>query len=100
MDDLRLFAKRDNSLDALVQTVRIITDDKGMQFGIDKCVTLGLQRGKVVKSEGIDLQVGKKIESLEEDQSYKYLGALELKKILTDKMETTVSTYHTCSITA
>ena len=58
-----------------------------MQLGINKCVTLWLQRGKVVKSEGIGLPVGKKIEALDEDQSYKYLAVLELTRIHTEEMK-------------
>ena len=37
MDDLKLFAKSNNQIDSLVQTVYIFSVDIGMQFGIKKC---------------------------------------------------------------
>ena len=40
MDDLKLYAKNEKGLKSLVQTVRIFSDDNGMEFGIDKCATL------------------------------------------------------------
>ena len=35
---LKLYAKSEKGLGSLVQTVRIFSDDIGMEFGIDKCV--------------------------------------------------------------
>ena len=35
--------------------MRIFSDDVGMAFGLDKCVVLVLKRGKVVRTEGIEL---------------------------------------------
>jgi hypothetical protein len=40
MDDLKLYAKNVKELDSLGQTVWVISDDIGMEFGIQKC-TLG-----------------------------------------------------------
>ena len=37
-----------------------------MEFGIDKCATIVLKRGKLVKSDGIKLPDGKKMKSLNE----------------------------------
>ena len=42
MDDLKLFAKNENEIDSLVQTVRIFSDDIGMKFGLEKCVILSI----------------------------------------------------------
>ena len=44
MYDLELYEK---GLDSLDQIVRIFSDDIGMEFGIDKCATLVLKRGKL-----------------------------------------------------
>ena len=53
MDDLKLYAKSEKELDSLIQTVRAFSKDVGMQFGIEKCSTLVMKRGKRVKSDGI-----------------------------------------------
>ena len=47
MDDLKLFARNENQLDSLIQTVRIISKDIGMKFGIEKCFVLVVKRGTV-----------------------------------------------------
>ena len=46
MVDLKLYAKNEKGLESLVQTVQIFSDDIDMEFGIDKCATLVLKRGK------------------------------------------------------
>ena len=83
MDDLKLYSKNEKELDSLVQTVRIFSDDIGMDFGISKCAVLVMNRGKKIKSDGIALPDGRKLRSLEEnDDCYKYLGVLEADDVL------------------
>lgn len=36
VSDQRLFAKSEKALDSLIQTVRVVSDGIGMEFGIDK----------------------------------------------------------------
>ena len=55
MDDLKLYAKSEKELDSLIQTVRVFSKDIGMQFGIEKCSTLVMKRGKRIKSDGIKM---------------------------------------------
>ena len=62
---------------SLVQTVRVFSEDIGMEFGIEKCVMLVMEKGKIMKSVGIELPDRKVIKSLQEGESYKYLGILE-----------------------
>ena len=76
MDDLKLYSRREKGLDSLVQTVRVLSKDIGMEFGIEKCTMLVMKKGKIVKSVGIELPHGKVIKSLQEGESYKYLGIL------------------------
>ena len=45
MDDLELYSKSEKALDSLIQTVRIFSEDIGMQFGIDKCAMLVMKKG-------------------------------------------------------
>ena len=49
----------------------------GMEFGIEKCAMLVMEKGKIVKSVGIELPHGKVIKSLQEGEGYKYLGILD-----------------------
>ena len=78
-------------MDSLVQTVRLFSEDIGMEFGIEKCAMLVMEKGKIVKSVGIELPNGKVIKSLQEGESCKYLGILEADKFLEEKMKLNVS---------
>ena len=91
MDDLKLYSRSENGLDSLVQTVRVFSEDIGMEFGIEKCVMLVMEKGKIVMSVGIELPDGKVIKSLQEGESYKYLGILEADKFLEEKIRLNVS---------
>ena len=90
MDDLKLYAKNEQQLDSLVQTVRTFSEDIGMQFGIDKCALIVLKRGKRTVCEGISHPDNLVIKSLEEDGSYKYLGILEADQIMHKEMKDSV----------
>ena len=52
---------------------------------------LVMEKGKIVKSVGIELPDGKVIKSLQEGESYKYLGILEANKFLEEKMKLNLS---------
>ena len=62
-----------------------------MDFGIEKCAMLVMEKGNIVKSVGIELPGGKVIKLLKEGESYKYLGILEADKFLEQKMKLNVS---------
>ena len=47
VDDLKLFAKDDNNLEGLLQTVKKFTDEIGVSFGPDKCAKATFKRGKL-----------------------------------------------------
>ena len=91
MDDLKLYSRNEKELDSLVQTIRIFSKDIGMEFSIEKCAMLVIEKGKIVKSVGIELPDGKVIKSLQEDESYKYLGILEADRFLGEEMKLKVS---------
>ena len=80
MDDLKIYGKNEREINALTSTVDIFSTDIGMEFGIKKCGTQILKRGKVVRSDGIELPSGEKIKEIEET-GYKYLGITEYDKI-------------------
>ena len=83
--------RKDWTQKGLVQTVPVCTEDIGMEFGIEKCSMLVMEKGKIVKSVCIELPDGKVIKSLQEGESYKYLGILEADKFLEEKMKLNVS---------
>ena len=82
-------------MDSLVETVHVFSEDIGMVFGIEKCAMLVTEKGKIVKSVGIELADGKVIKSLQEGESHKYLGILEADKFLEEKMKLNVSKEYT-----
>ena len=69
MDDLKLYSRNEKGLDSLVQTVLVFSEDIGMKFGIEKCAMLVMEKGKMVKSVGIELPGGKAIKSLQEGET-------------------------------
>ena len=77
MGDIKLFAKDENELETLIHTVRIYSQDIGMEFGIEKCAMLVMKSGKRHLTERIDLPNQDKIRTLGENETYKYLGILE-----------------------
>ena len=87
MDNFKLYSRSEKGLDSLVETVRVFSEDIGMALGIEKWVILVIEKGKIVKSVGIELPDGKVIKSLQKGESYKYLGILEADKFLEEKMK-------------
>ena len=80
MDDLKLYGKNKRELESLVQTVRIFTQDIKMRFGIQKCATIVLKKGKKEEDDGIKLPDGETMRDLGQED-YKYLGVLEASQI-------------------
>ena len=56
MDDLKLYSGNEKELDLSVQAIHTFSNDIGMQFGIEKCAMLVIEKGKIVKSVGIELR--------------------------------------------
>ena len=48
---------------------------------------VGDEKGEIVKSDGIQLPHDKVIKSLEEGESYKYLGVLEANEVMVNEMK-------------
>ena len=81
MDDLKLFARNDNELTGLLDTMKKFSADIGMQFGLDKCAKVTFMKGKIVKTENITLDVSNTIRELEQEGAYKYLGIKEAEEV-------------------
>ena len=91
MDDLKLYGKNENEADTLINTVRIFCNDIGMEFGISKCAILIMKRGKMSRSEGIEMPDNQVIKGLNEGEGYKYLGVLEADGFKNEEMKGIVS---------
>ena len=77
MVDIKLFAKNKKELETLIHAVRIYNQDIGMEFGIGKCAMLVMKSGKRHMTDGIELPNQDRIRTLEEKETYKYIGILE-----------------------
>ena len=81
MDDLKLYGKNEKEIDSLIKTKWQCSKDIKMEFGILKCAMVSLQRGRKTRWEGIQLPNGEEIGEAGAG-GYKYLGVLELDKIM------------------
>ena len=63
-----MYGKSKEDLETLMNTVRVFSDDIGMQFGIYKCAITVMKRGKLDNSNN-DIVLGnqEKITSLDEN---------------------------------
>ena len=77
MDGIKLFAKNERELETLIHAFRIYSQDIGMEFGIEKCAMLVMKSGKRHMTDGMELPNNDRIRTLEENETYKYLGILE-----------------------
>ena len=87
MDDIKLFAKNVKERETLIHTVRIYSQDIGMEFGIEKCALLVMKSGKRHQTDWIELPNQDKIRTLVENETYKYLGILEADTIKQEGMK-------------
>ena len=90
MDDIKLFAKNEKEMETLIHAVRIYSQDIGMEFGIEKFAMLVIKSGKRHMTDGMELPNHDKIKTLEENETYKYLGILEADTIKQMQMKDTI----------
>ena len=76
VDDPKLYEKSIAALESLLNTVRIFSNDILMEFGLDKCITLAIIKGKVTETQGMNLP-NNNIKGLNLDETHKYLGILQ-----------------------
>ena len=74
VDDLKLFAKNIYTAKQLLDMVTTFSKDINMQFGVEKCAYIYVERSKR-KSLGETMNInGIEIKELEEGDTYRYLG--------------------------
>ena len=76
MGDIKLFAKNEKELETLIHTIRIYSQDIGMEFGIEKCALLVMKNGKWHLADGIELPNQDKIRTLAENEILQILRNL------------------------
>ena len=86
MVDIKLFGRGTKEIDTLVQTVRIVSDDMRMEFGTEICALVNIQRGRVTRTEGIQLSGGNNITDIDET-GYKHLLIIEGEEIKHKEMK-------------
>ena len=74
MDDLKLFAKKDQEFQGLLNIVKQFSDDISMECKLDNCAKAIFFRGKLLKAKNITLDTTMVIKDLETEEKYKYLG--------------------------
>ena len=77
MDDLKLNASNEESLESLIQTLCVFSSDIGMEFAVEKCVVLTMQNRNMANSDGIPLLNKTTMKGLKDGDSYKYLGVIQ-----------------------
>ena len=73
-------------MERIVQIVWSYSEDIGMKFRIDKCAVLELERGRLGRSEGIELLDGERMKEVDQE-GCKYLGVLQLDKTMNKEMK-------------
>ena len=71
MDDIKLCAKNEWSIDSLIHLTGIYSEDIRMSFGLKKCGRMIARRRKMIKTDGLELPAG---HIADIQTSYKYLG--------------------------
>ena len=51
MDNFKLTAKSEEELQKQIQTVKTLSDDIHMEFGLEKCAKITFKRGKIIQSQ-------------------------------------------------
>ena len=91
MDDLKLLSKSERGLESLVNTVCAFSSDIGMEFRVNKCAKLAMQRGKITQSQGVNMPNREQIKATEEGKGYKDLGITEADQVLCKEMKASLT---------
>lgn len=73
MDDIKLYAGREQHLRSLLKITEQFSKDTAMRFGLQKCKTQHIRQGKQ-EVRNMDLDEGNVIEGMASHEVYKYLG--------------------------
>ena len=77
MDNIKLFAKNEKELETLIQTIRIYSQHKRIEFSTEKCAILIMKSGRKKTGERIELPNQESAKTVGEKENYEYLGIME-----------------------
>ena len=72
IDDIKIFARKKKELENLIQTVKIYSQDRGMEFGAEKCASSIMTKSKNETTEGTEPPTQESIRTLGEKEDGKY----------------------------
>ncbi len=78
MDDLKVYADSTRALERMMKTVEDLSEAIGMRMGLNKCATLWVRQGEVVRRGPMRLGPRTCICEIKEGETYKYLGVSQL----------------------
>lgn len=92
VDDLKVYQENHERLAIANEIIVQASHDTGACYGVKKCAEIVFERGKMVKSEGLDiLEERMKALDPETSETYKFLGCEQGKKIDKEKVLERVS---------
>nr|CAI5864221.1 unnamed protein product [Callosobruchus analis] len=74
MDDIKLYAATEVQLRELIRITEACTSDIGMEFGLNKCKVLHVNRGQWINHPEHEIVNGQALDNIDKDETYKYLG--------------------------
>ena len=72
-DNLKLYATNDSEFEVLLRIVKTFSEDIGSDFWLSKCAKATFKRGKLERSDHVQLDEQTMIKDLEQEKVYKYL---------------------------
>ncbi|XP_030749987.1 uncharacterized protein LOC115877806 [Sitophilus oryzae] len=90
MDDIKLISNTQNGLNKLIRTTEEFSNDIRMNFGLEKCKTNHMKRGKWCQSDDFILleeSGGGTVRSMDKHETYKYLGFIQSQGINGSEMK-------------
>ncbi|CAB0030643.1 unnamed protein product, partial [Trichogramma brassicae] len=99
MDDLKLYAPKRPDLVKLLKITEDFSNSIRMEFGVDKCAVMHVQRGKVVNATNLHLSETISLRSLQESETYKYLGMSQSLSIEDGNIKQTIKGRFFCRLT-
>ena len=69
VDDLKLYGTNDSQLNGLINTVKKVSDDIQMEFGLDKCAKATFKRGMKPSAEWMTLNDNQVIQGLDQAET-------------------------------
>lgn len=86
-EDLELFAKVDNALKHLLNSVKVVSGVRDLDFGLDKFASVTFKKLIITEIDLIDLDFFIKCSELIQGKAYKYVGISEDDGLLHDQMK-------------